>query len=149
MRMSKRIIFIDKNNRQTNFPLSIAEIDIPEDLKNLDHVGGFYNIEAIEDDEIEIEGKVYKIKKGQKYIGVFFGQFGYHVKKKGNYWHSSRNKIFRAAFQRNKPIFKYTIFRLCRDGETMNQIYNEENKILKKNHKIHKILEKIIKFIKF
>ena len=62
MRMSKRIIFIDKNNRQTNFPLSIAEIDIPEDLKNLDHVGGFYNIEAIEDDEIEIEGKVYKIK---------------------------------------------------------------------------------------
>jgi len=131
--MTERLKFTDVNNRETIFPISIAEIDIPDELKHLDHIGGFYRYSAIRDGKIELDGKIFKFKKGKKYLGVFFGKFGYHPKK-GNYWHSSRNKEFRALFFGKEPILKYTIFKLCKNEVTMKKMYNEENTILVTNN---------------
>jgi len=130
--MAERLKFIDVHNRETIFPISIAKIDIPDDLKRLDHIGGIYRYEAIRDGEIEIDGKIFKFKKGDQYVGVFFGKFGYHPTK-GNYWHSSTNEVFRALFFGKEPILKYTIFKLFKNEVTMKKIYNEEHIILVAN----------------
>lgn len=126
--MSKRLRFVDIKNRETIFPMSIAEIDIPDEVKELNHVGGFYDLELLEDEEVFDK----KFEKGTKYEGVYFGPFGYHARH-GNYWHSSRNKYFRKIFHGRKPLLKYTISKVCDNGTTMENMYNTENKNLVKN----------------
>ena len=125
-----RIKFIDKHGKETIFFKSISEVIAPDTLSELNHVGGFYEYELTED--TEILGKFFE--KGTTYVGVFFGRWGYHKKLNDAYFHSSRNKYFRAIFHGNKPLLKFRIFKICDDETTMKQMYNEENKILKKKN---------------
>jgi len=132
IREENRIKFIDKHEKETIFFQSISEVIVPDELGELNHVGGFY--EYVLDEDTEVLGKFFE--KGTTYEGVFFGPYGYHKKRNDSYFHSSRNKYFRAIFHGKKPILTFKITKICDDDTTMKIMYNEEHhNLINKNAK--------------
>ena len=122
--MNKKLA-ITNTGKTMQFPISVGELDIPDEALNMNYGGLIYLIEAISD--CYINGKFYK--KGYWYLGSAFEPICFH-KKLGVYFQSSLNIDFKSIWNGSESgLLKYSILKILPKTFTNNDIRMEERRM--------------------